>query len=272
MPTTIQIEDPLDSRLDPYRDVRDRDLKGRGDAFMAEGEVVLRLALARAPERLQSVLLSRPRFAAMETALAALPASVPVYVAPSPLVEQIAGFPLHRGVLALGARPPPSDPAALLRALPRKALVVGLVGIANHDNVGGILRNAAAFGADAVLIDPATCDPLYRKAIRVSVGASIVVPFARAASGDAMIDALEAEGFSVVALTPAARTEIGSLVPAERTGLLLGAEGPGLEPAIIARAKAIRIDMPGGIDSLNVATSSGIALHRIATAGGSPMA
>jgi len=108
-------------------------------------------------------------------------------------------------VLAVGVRAEP-DLDTVLGALPERALVVGLVGIANHDNMGGLFRNAAAFGADAVLLDDGCCDPLYRKAIRVSVGAALTMSFARAGDAAGMAARLAADGFSVVALSPRARS------------------------------------------------------------------
>jgi tRNA G18 (ribose-2'-O)-methylase SpoU len=147
--------------------------------------------------------------------------------------------------------------------LPEKALVVGLVGLANHDNVGGIFRNAAAFGANAVLLDPETCDPLYRKAIRVSVGGALVVPFTRAPAADALVQALQAASFEVIALSPSGTEILSQIRPVRRTALILGAEGPGLPPDLLARTRTVSIPMSGGFDSLNVATTSGIALHHL---------
>jgi tRNA G18 (ribose-2'-O)-methylase SpoU len=175
----------------------------------------------------------------------------------------VVGFQIHRGLLAIGRRPEPPSADGLLSALPPRALVLGLVGLANHDNVGGVFRNAAAFGADAVLIDGATCDPLYRKAIRVSVGAALIVPFARAATGAALADLFARHGFETLALSPKGREALSAVVPAPRTALLLGAEGAGLPPALLAGSRTVAIPMAAGFDSLNVATASGIALYHI---------
>jgi tRNA G18 (ribose-2'-O)-methylase SpoU len=157
------------------------------------------------------------------------------------------------------------DLVSLLTSLPEEALVVGLVGIANHDNMGGLFRNAAAFGADAVVLDAGCCDPLYRKAIRVSVGAALTTPFARGGEAPDLVAALETAGFSVVALSPSGATLLSEFEPAPRTAVLFGAEGPGLPASVMARARTVRIEMAGGFDSLNVATASGIVLHRLAT-------
>ncbi|MDB5452003.1 MAG: methyltransferase [Caulobacteraceae bacterium] len=259
----VRIEDPADPRVAPYHQVRERDLVGREGLFIAEGQVVLEKAVAAGRHPLVSVLLAEKRVEALAPLLLGLPADVPVYAAGQAVLDAIAGFHLHRGILALGRRAD-VDAGALLAGLPDKALVVALVGIANHDNMGGIFRNAAAFGADAVLLDPTCCDPLYRKAIRVSVGAALTMPFAEAEDPLAL---LAEAGFEVVALSPRGEVEIGDLRPAGgRTALLLGAEGPGLPDAMMARATSVRIDMAGGFDSLNVATTSGIVLHHLRSA------
>src|SRR5262249_28898602 len=130
------------------------------------------------------------------------PETTPVYVAAHALMQQIVGFPIHCGVLALGERGAPEDLDTLLGSTPARSVVLGLSGVVNHDNVGAMFRNAAAFGVDAVVLDGETCDPLYRKALRVSVGGSLVVPFARAATEAALVDALRRAGYTVLALSP----------------------------------------------------------------------
>jgi tRNA G18 (ribose-2'-O)-methylase SpoU len=260
-----RIDDPSDSRLADYRDVRERDLVGREGLFIAEGRVVLEKLVRTGRHPIRSVLLAQNRVAGLAGLIAELPADLPVYAAGQAVMDAVVGFPIHRGILAAGERFEPA-PEDLLAGLPPAALAVGLVGVANHDNMGGLFRNAAAFGADAVLLDEACCDPLYRKAIRVSVGAALTTPFARAGSAEALVDRLESQGFSVLALTPGGEAELDALIPAPRTAVLFGAEGPGLPPALLARARTVRIEMAGGFDSLNVATTSGIVLHRLAAA------
>jgi hypothetical protein len=125
-------------------------------------------------------------------------------------MDAIVGFPMHRGVLALGQRATPSV-RGLLEGLPAKALVMGLLGIGNHDNMGGLFRNAAAFGVDAVLVGSDCCDPLYRKSIRVSVGAAITTPFARLDPEQAMPALLAAHGFEVLALSPTGEADVAEL-------------------------------------------------------------
>src|SRR5262249_2972462 len=137
---------------------------------------------------------------------------------------------------------------------------------ANHDNMGGLFRNAAAFGADAVLLDETCCDPLYRKAIRVSVGAALTTPFAFGGAAEAMVARLAAAGFELIALSPAGAVDLAGLAAPARVAVLFGAEGPGLPAQVLAQATAVRVAMAGGFDSLNVATSSGIVLHHLAAA------
>lgn len=261
----IAISDPDDPRIEPYRAVRERDLVGRQHRFIAEGEVVLRVLLKQRRFEIESLLLAENRIDSLSDALADLSPQVPVYTANRQVMDAIVGFPIHRGILAVARRAPLPTMEDFLAGLPPDALVVGLIGLSNHDNVGGIFRNAAAFGAHGVLLDQETCDPLYRKAVRVSVGGALVVPFTRASSADAMVQALEAASFDILALSPAGREILSEVRPSRRTALLLGAEGPGLPPDLLARTRTVSIPMSGGFDSLNVATTSGIALHHLAS-------
>jgi tRNA G18 (ribose-2'-O)-methylase SpoU len=240
---------------------------GRRGRFIAEGDVVVRTLLGASRFRPESLLLAETRLAKLTQILTRVPDGVPVYAAPQPVLDAVVGFHLHRGVLAVGLRGPEPSAAELLAGLPDRALVVGLVGLANHDNVGGVFRNAAAFGADAVLLDPTCADPLYRKAIRVSVGAALRVPFTRADGAVGMADVLEGAGFEPLALTPRGETRLADLRPPRRAAALFGSEGEGLPDAVLARCRTVRIDMAGGFDSLNVATTSGIVLHRLTTSG-----
>ncbi|MER2263813.1 TrmH family RNA methyltransferase, partial [Methylobacterium oxalidis] len=143
-------------------------------------------------------------------------------------------------------------------------------GLTNHDNVGGLFRNAAAFGADAVLLDAATCDPLYRKAIRVSAGAALAVPFARLPPGADWLALAASLGLAPVALSPGGAETLADLPALPRALLLLGTEGPGLPAGVIARARGVRIPMAPGFDSLNVATAGAIALHHLRAASAAP--
>ncbi|MCS0494129.1 RNA methyltransferase [Ancylobacter sp. MQZ15Z-1] len=260
----IPLASPDDPRIDAYRVIKERDLVGRGGRFILEGRTVLDVALSpRNRFALESLLIAESRAQALAPLLAQAPEGVPIYTASQAILDGITGFHIHRGLLGVGLRGAEPNAAELLARLPEEALVVVPLGITNHDNVGGIMRNAAAFGADAALFDFASCDPLYRKAIRVSVGGSLIVPFAREGMAHELIDLLAAQGFELLALSPAGASELSALARPRRAALLLGAEGPGLAPDIMARTRTVRIAMRGDFDSLNVATTSGIALHAL---------
>ena len=265
----ISIDDPDDLRIAAYRDIRERDLTGREGLFIAEGEVVLRNLVSPVSRcRPRSMLLAQKRIAALEEIIAAAPGDMPVYAASEAVLDAVAGFPLHRGILALGEKPEPEEAGVVLDRLGDDAVVVAAEGIGNHDNIGGLFRNAAAFGARAVLLDDRCGDPFYRKSIRVSVGAVLRVPAPRPLPLEELIDVLEAARFEVIALTPSASEPLAALRPGGRRALLLGSEGPGLPQRIIDRCRPVGIAMAGGFDSLNVAATSAIALHQLSAANG----
>lgn len=260
--TVIHAQGPADPRLQDYRDVRDKDLRA-GGVFLVEGEVPALHFLERSALRPRSLLLSERRLGPLEDRLAALSQELPVYVLPQAEMEQVVGFRIHRGVIAAGDRPHPVEPATLLAG---SRLVLLLEGLTNHDNVGACFRNAAAFGADAVLLDRRCCDPLYRKAIRVSAGAALTTPWSVVDDGPALVHACRGAGLFVVALTPSAQApplrHVLAEAPAQGpVALLVGTEGPGLSEAALAAAdRPARIPMAGGFDSLNVATAAAVAL------------
>jgi tRNA G18 (ribose-2'-O)-methylase SpoU len=262
--TPLIVCDPADRRLEPFLSVRERDLVGRGGRFIAEGDVVLKILLESDRFDIETILVSSRVAAAGRDWFSRIPGTVSFMAADDDVIARASGFHVHRGILAVGRRRMQPDAAAVLSGLPERALAVVCVGIANHDNMGGIFRNAAAFGVDAVLCDSTSCDPLYRKAIRVSVGGVFRTPFATGASAFGLVDALEAEGFRCFALSPSGRDVLDALRPPPRTALVLGAEGPGLPPDLLARLSTVRIDMAAGFDSLNVAVAAGIALHHAA--------
>lgn len=263
MPQFITVSDPDDPRVAAYRDIRERDLVGRQGLFVAEGETVLRAFVRDAPERVESLLIDPKRRDKLDAVFAGLPEETPVYLVEQAVLDAVAGFHLHRGVLAIGRKPEPLSAEALLSTLKGRAVVLVLCGIANHDNMGGIFRNAAAFGVDGVVLDSDCCDPLYRKAIRVSVGATLSVPTAWLARDEDTAGLLERHGFEALALSPSAAEILARLKPPERSAVLLGAEGPGLSADLMARARPIGIPMAKGFDSLNVATTSGVVLHHL---------
>jgi tRNA G18 (ribose-2'-O)-methylase SpoU len=264
LPDFATISDPDDPRIAPFRDVRERDLVGREGLFLAEGEVVVRMLLRSTRHQPLALLVAERRLGSLADAIRNAPEPVQVFAAAQSVMDRIVGFPIHRGILALGR--PRSTPSAegLIAAAEEDALFVVLSGLANHDNVGGVFRNAAAFGANAVILDAECCDPLYRKAIRVSVGASLVVPFARLTAGADLLAPLVAAGFEPIALSPGGRSPLAEALRSPRTALVFGREGDGLPQSVTGRCRTVRIEMAPGLDSLNVATASGIALHHFA--------
>ncbi len=267
MPLTIESAD--DPRIAEFRDIRERDLTGRQNRFIAEGTVVLRmLAEAHGQGRgffAEKILLLRNRLDGVGEILDRFPGDVPVYVAEADVLDGIVGFNMHRGVLALGRREQAAE-TALLDALPGKALVLVGCGISNHDNAGSMFRNAAAFKADAILLDETCCDPLYRKALRVSVGSVLNTPYHRGGNGLDILVGLAERGFAIWTLSPRGETDIREIATGDRVALVVGTEGEGLPEEVLSRFRAARIPQSEGLDSLNVATATGIALFAIASA------
>jgi tRNA G18 (ribose-2'-O)-methylase SpoU len=263
----IPIDDPRDPRVAAYLDIRERDLVGRHGRFVAEGKVVLDLLLSTGRFAAESALILENRLAGVRATLDKAPSDFPVYIASGEVMDRIAGFHMHRGILAVGVRGEVTPAEVLLETLPRRALIVVLIGIFNHDNMGAIFRNAAAFGADAILLDRTCCDPLYRKAIRVSVGAALKVPFASFGDAKTFTAKLDRLGFSQFALSPRGNVDIRDAERSARLALYLGTEGEGLPPDLLARLHTVRITMAEGFDSLNVAAASAIALHHLSKAG-----
>lgn len=266
----VRIDDPGDPRIAGFVSIRERDLTGRDGLFIAEGTVVLRMlgeagALGNGFAA-EAILLLENRLAGVADVLASFPQTVPVYVASQAVFNAVAGFDMHRGVLALGRKPAAEIGATLLGRLPETSLVLAGCGLSNHDNVGSIFRNAAAFGADAVFLDETSCDPLYRKAVRVSVGSVLTVPFSRGLSAVVMLQGLAEAGFEIWGLSPRGDVPVASIPAARRIALVLGTEGEGLPEAILSSFRTARIPQRPGLDSLNVATASGIALYQIALA------
>ncbi|MGE7367807.1 TrmH family RNA methyltransferase [Neorhizobium sp. NPDC001467] len=264
----VRIDDPADPRIAEFRDIKERDLAGRQGRFIIEGTVVLRMAVAAhgaGAFALEKILLLENRVEGVSEILATVPPDVPAYVASGAVLDAIAGFHLHRGILALGRRIVEPDADGLIERLPERALVVAACGISNHDNIGAMFRNAAAFGADAILLDETCCDPLYRKALRVSVGSVLSVPYARGGSIISVLERLASRGLSIWALSPSGSVDLRA-ISAERTGIALvtGTEGEGLPPAVMNRFRSARIAQRPGLDSLNAGMATGIALYEIA--------
>ena len=265
----IVITDLHDPRVSAYRNVRDADLRGRDDLFMAESELVIR-RLLRTPQRLHSLLISPEKLARLRSALESLPDSVPVYVATLPLMHEIAAFHIHRGVLAAGFRKPADEltiDVALghLRSNVRMTLMLA-EGITNVDNMGALFRNAAAFGVDGIVLDPTCCDPLYRKAIRVSMGHVLSIPYAVCEHWHDDLARLRNEwGILLVAAESNARAlPLWKMPKGSRTGLLFGSEGHGLAAETLRQCDAVcEIPMAGEVPSINVAVASAVMLYEL---------
>lgn len=255
-----------DPRLDEYRNVPDPALLRARGVFIAEGRhVVRRLLVSRF--RARSVLVTPAARDALRDVLDAA-ADLPVFVVSQAAMNALAGFNLHRGCLAVGERPAAVRWEDVVRGAAR---LVVLDRVSNADNVGGIFRSAAAFGVDAVLLGPSCADPLYRKAIRTSMAATLGVPFAPLPDWPADLARLRTAGFRLVALTPSpaavplSSPAFGAQPPATASvALLVGHEGDGLSAEALASADVrVRIPMAAGVDSLNVATAAAIGLYEL---------
>ena len=271
-PDPVRIVDPSDGRVDDYRFLPDARARRRIEApdeasgdpgfFVAEGDHVLERLLASG-RRVRSVLLDPPRFERLAGVLRGIDA--PVYVADPEVLDAVAGFNVHRGVLAAADRwllPDGLD----LAGRPGMRRIAVLEAINDHENLGVVFRNAAGLGLDAVLLCPRCCDPLYRRSVRVSMGHVLSVPWARLSAWPEALDALRCKGFRIVALTPESGAEPldADLAAGSPTAILLGAEGTGLSPGVLSRADVrARIPMAPGVDSLNVGSASAVAFFEL---------
>jgi tRNA G18 (ribose-2'-O)-methylase SpoU len=265
----ISIASLDDERVAPYRWVADpRRLEAEG-LFVAEGRLVVPQLLdaSSRPGRFagaaHSVLLSPSAHEHLRPQLDSYP-QVPIFVVPQAVMNELVGFNMHRGCLALGRRP--VTPALDALDLGAAARVIVLEGVNNPDNIGGVFRSGAAFNADLVALGPGCADPLYRKSIRTSIAATLEVPYAQAEPWPQALDQLKRSGFRVVALTTAAfATPLPQLSARHpRLALLAGSEGSGLSDTALAAAdERVTIPMSGRVDSLNVATALAIALYHV---------
>ncbi|MCD2497338.1 TrmH family RNA methyltransferase [Microbacterium nymphoidis] len=253
--------DPADPRLAPLRSMTDAAHRRAADAahgtYVAESLPVLERAIS-AGHRVRTMLIA-PRWLEQIQQLAA--PDVDVFVGAPDLLAAVTGFDMHRGVIAVVERP---APRALDTLLDGRPLVV-LENITDQANIGAIFRNAAALGAAGVVLTPTTGDPLYRRSIRVSMGTVFQVPWARASSWRGLLEALASAGYTTAALALDPRAvELQDYRPAGPVALVLGAEGPGLASEIIdAVDDVVMIPMTAGVDSLNVAATSAIALWHL---------
>jgi len=256
-----------DQGLAPYQLVGNPEALRREGLFAVEGRLLLPRLLA-SRYRTHSVLCSDAGHESLVELTAAHP-GVRVIVAPADVISDVAGYQFHRGCLALGYRRPPEPVAAVLpgveSAARRLTPVVILEGVSNPDNIGGIFRSAHAFGAQAVLMGPGSGDPLYRKAIRTSVGATLDMPWTTLGDWPDSLDDIRRRGYRIIALTPdPAAPALREILAQgdEPVAFVLGSEGHGLSRAALAHVTATaRIPMQPGTDSLNVASAAAVALY-----------
>ncbi len=260
------IEDPNDPRVAIFMGLRDQEVRKvreqpGGDAhgsFIAEGDLVIERALLHG-QRLRSVLISARRNKPVPPSWA----NAAVFRASDEVLTEVTGKPQLRDPIAQFDRPAPLDAQSLLDTHSSFAI---LENTNNPNNMGVIMRNAAALGIDAVLLDATSSDPLYRRAIRASMGQVFAIPHARIGPLEQSLEMLHDHGILTVALTPSGDTELANvaLEPGEKVAVLLGAEGPGLTNAVIAGAKTrARISMSNQVDSLNVANAAAIAFYAL---------
>jgi tRNA G18 (ribose-2'-O)-methylase SpoU len=254
-----------DPRLDLYRNIADGELLRRHGAFVAEGRLIVS-RLIETGRPVCSLLLNEASFRALEPSLSRLPEETQVFICNAGAFTQITGFHLHRGCLALA----PRFPNRSLADVADSDRVIVLEDVTDADNVGSVFRNAAAFGAGGVILSPGCCDPLYRKAIRTSMGSVLRMPYTFLADWPGGLLELKARGFTLAALTPhPAAVTLVACEPRQvgiRLALLVGSEGSGLTAAAQSLADIrIRIPIDAAVDSLNLATATGIALYHFAS-------
>lgn len=259
----IRVEDPADPRLSDFTDLTDVELRRRREPaeglFVAEGEKVIRRAV-QAGYPMRSMLLSEKWLPAMQEVIEETGA--PAYVMRPEAAEQVTGYHVHRGALASMERTPLPEPGALLA---RARRVVIMEAVNDHTNIGAVFRSAAALGMDGVLLSPSCADPLYRRSVKVSMGAVFSVPYARLERWPHGLETVREAGFRLLALTPdeeAAALDDTGVHRLPRAALLLGAEGGGLsERAMRAADERVRIPMAQGVDSLNVGAAAAVAFY-----------
>lgn len=260
----IDINDPDDERVADFRDLnsvdRRPDLPAGKGLVIAEGVLVVQRMLAS--RFVPHALLGTDRRLSELTAdLAGV--DVMFYRASAEVMAKVVGFHLNRGVLAAARRTPER---AVCDVIAGARTLAVLEGVNDHENLGAIFRNAAGLGVDAVVFGAGCADPLYRRAVRVSMGHALLVPFARSLHWPDDLDLLRDNGFALLAMTPDPRAgtlaEEMSGLAARKLAVLLGAEGPGLTETALRRSDArVRIPMSRGTDSLNVATAAALAFY-----------
>ncbi len=264
----IRMETIDDPRIADFKHIPDPVRLRAGGAFVTEGRLAVSRLIANSRFRVRAILVTPAALGVLRGTSGLEVDALPVYVASRTLIKKIGGYDFHQGCLALADRPEPETLTAVLENHCSRRPIVVLEQVGNPDNVGGIFRNAAAFGAAAVLLSPGCCDPLYRKAVRTSIATSLQVPFAVIDDWPGGLDVVRRQGYELIALTPdgeATCLEHHKFFENGRSvALILGNEGDGLSSETLAAADAaVRISLDPTVDSLNVATTAAIVLHHI---------
>lgn len=251
--TVQSLDDP---RVAAYRNLKDRELAREGGRFIAEGELVVRRLLA-SDWPVESVLLADRR---VEEIAPLVPAGVLVFAAPADVVNRIIGFRFHSGVMAVGVRRPWPTLDELSRQWSERVTLVICPEIANTDNLGSLIRIGAGLGADAMVLGSRCCDPLYRQAIRVSMGAVFHLPIVRSDDLSSLKERYSVE--LVAAVLDGSAEPLAHAARPARLGVLLGNEAQGLSDEVVASCdRRVTIPMSWGTDSLNVSVAAGIVLY-----------
>jgi len=259
VPDPIRIDSLDDPRVAGYRSIADQHRLDELGVFVAEGRLVVRRLIELRHWEIESILVTGAAIENLSDVLSHTAA--PIYVVDQDVMNGLAGFNIHRGCLALVKRPALTT-LDRIAAGPLSRILV-LEGVNNPDNVGGLFRTAAAFGIELVVVGPNCGDPFYRKAVRTSMAATLAVPFVKTRHWPGAIVDLRADGFTVVALTPAlSAAPLDAVRPIPKLALLVGSEGEGLTTAALSAASmSARIPMAAAVDSLNVTTAASIAMY-----------
>lgn len=268
----ITVDDPEDPRLDDYRNLTDMDLRRTIESpaglFIAEGYLVLEKAMERGLH-FRSVLVEPKRVARLTQILDTHPDAqhIPIYCAPATVLQALTGYRVHRGVLACVARP---TPLSVREVMERSGDLLILEGLVDPTNVGLAMRSAAALGIAAAVVSPDCADPLYRRAVRTSMGATLVLPWARSTAWPQDLDRIRDRGYDLMALSPDPEgVHLETAVAGAREGgrqvaAVFGTEGDGLRAETMALIdRRVRIDMAPGIDSLNVAAAVAVVAYAL---------
>lgn len=265
----IRIESLDDPRLDPYRNLKDRQLRSMGDLFLGEGEYVTRRLIKRHPQDVQSLLVTEDR---IQDILPEVPDGVPMYVGSREMLQQIVGFSFHSGILSIGRRPANPSLASIFEQekSPDRTTILICPEVLNHENMGLLIRVAAGIGAAALIVGESSCDPYWRRSIRVSMGAIFSLPIIRSENLSRDLLTLKDEwnvglvatvlDDEAMALAHARRSDLPG--QGRRVGLLLGSESQGLRQQMIDLCdQKVTIPMHHDTDSLNVAVAAGVFLY-----------